>query len=285
MDKNLSPAALGISGRHTELVEICLTHRFRGFDVDIGELVKRAEAGGVEYAVRYLTAAPIKIGGWQLPVDLDAADADFKAQLARLVLPLEVAAALKADRCFLAIPANSAEHPFHENFSRISDRIKQLATLLATKDIRVGLELQATPAARDATQYQFIQQAEAVLQLMEAVSAPNVGLLLDTWQWQVGGGTLDRLRAFGGNRIVAVRLCDLPTDADVQTITEEQRLIPGEGNGIDFAAVLSLLREQGYDGPVSIACHPSRHAGQKREATIASASTVLDTLFAAAETP
>jgi len=282
MDKNLSPAALGISGRHTELVEICLTHRFRGFDIDISELAKRAQAGGVEYAVRYLTSAPIKIGGWQLPVEIDATDSDFKAQLAQLTLPLEVAAALKAERCFLAIPANSAEHPFHENFPRIAGRLSQLAELLASKDIRVGLELQASPAARDDSQYQFIQQAEAIVQLIEASAAASVGLVLDAWQWHVGGGTLDRLRSFGGKRIVAVRLCDLPIDADVKTITEEQRLIPGEGGGVDFGALLSLLREEGYDGPVSIACHPSRHAGQKREATIAKASTVLDALFTSA---
>lgn len=282
MDKNLSPAALGVSGRHTELVEICLTHRFRGFDIDIGELVKRAESGGVEYAVRYLTAAPIKIGGWQVPVDIDASDKEFRAQLASLTLPLEIAAVLQAERSFLAIPANSAEHRFHENFPRIAGRIQQLAEVLATKNVRVGLELQASPSARDETQYQFIQQAEAIVQLIEASAAANVGLLLDTWHWQVGGGTLDRLRAFGVQRIVAVHLCDLPADADLTTITEEQRLIPGEGGGVDFAALLSFLRQEGYDGPVSIACHPSRHAGQKREATIAKASSVLDELFAAA---
>lgn len=282
MEKNLSPAALGISGRHTELVEICLTHRFRGFDIDISELVKRAESGGVEYAVRYLAAAPIKIGGWQLPIDLQSGDAEFKSQLAHLSMPLEVAAALKANRALLSVPATSAEHPFHENFVRIGERLKQLAALLAASGVLLGLELQASPSARDATQYQFIQQAEAICQLIDLVAAENVGLTLDTWQWQVGGGTLDRLRAFGGKRIVAVRLCDLPAGAELETITDEQRLIPGEGGGVDFAAVLSLLKEQGYDGPVSIACHPSRHAGQKREATIASASTVLDTLFAAA---
>lgn len=282
MDKNLSPAALGVSGRHTELVEICLTHRFRGFDIDIGELVKRAETGGIEYAVRYLTAAPAKIGGWQLPVDLDAGESDFQAQLAGLRLPLEVAGALSAQRSFVAVPAGSAEHPFHENFSRMSDRLKHLAAVLAASGVRLGLELQAAPTARDETQYQFIQQAEGLCQLVDMAAADNIGLLLDTWQWQVGGGTLDRLAAFGGKRIVAVRLCDLPADADLQTISEDQRLLPGEGGGIDFTAVLSLLTEQGYDGPVSIACHPSRHAGQKREATIASVSTLLDTLFAAA---
>jgi hypothetical protein len=125
MDKNLSPAALGVSGRHTELVEICLTHRFRGFDIDIGELVQRAESGGIEFAVRYLSAAPAKIGGWQLPVDLDASDSDFQAQLAGLRLPLEVAAALQAQRCFVAVPAGSSEHPFHANFSRVAERVRR----------------------------------------------------------------------------------------------------------------------------------------------------------------
>ncbi len=282
MDKNLSPAALGISGRHTELVEICLTHRFRGFDIDIGELVKRAESGGIEYAVRYLAAAPVKIGGWQLPIDLDAGDDEFASQLGKLALPLDVASALQANRALLTVPAHSAERPFHENFVRVSDRLKQLSALLAAKDVRVGLELQASPSAHDPAQYQFIQQAEGICQLIDLVASDRVGLALDTWEWQVGGGTLERLRAFGGKRIVAVRLCDLPTDADLKTITDEQRLIPGEGGGVDFSAVLSLLKEEGYDGPVSIACHPSRHAGQKREATIASASAVLDTLFAAA---
>src|SRR5688500_9608409 len=125
-----------------------------------------------------------------------------------------------------------------------------MAAMLAAKDVRLSLELQASPSARYATQYQFIQQAEAICQLIDVASAENVGLVLDTWQWHVGGGTLDRLRSFGGKRIVAVRLCDLPADADLQTITEEHRLIPGEGGGIDSAAVLSLLQEQGYDGPV-----------------------------------
>jgi sugar phosphate isomerase/epimerase len=282
MDKNLSPAALGISGRHTELVEICLTHRFRGFDVDIGELVRRAESGGVEYAVRYLAAAPIKIGGWQLPLDIDAPDSDFQIQLSKLSLPIQVAEALRANRCFLSLPANSVEHPFHENFLRIAQRVTKVAEVLATKEMRLGLAFHAAPGLRDASQYQFIQQAEAACQLIDAARAENVGLLLDAWDWHVGGGTLERLRELGSKRLVAVRLSDLPADADLKTIGEEQRLLPATGGGIDSASIVSLLIEQGYDGPVSVGCHPSQHAGQKREAIIASASTVLDTLFAAA---
>lgn len=282
MYKNLSPAALGISGRHTELVELCLTHGFQGFDIDINELVRRAEGGGVEFAVRYLDGAPVKIGGWQVPVDLDAADDTYKQQLAAIPLALDVAVAIQADRAFVTVPPTSAEHPFHENFTRIADRLRTLAALLAAKGIRLGVELVASPERRDPTSYQFVQQAEAICQLIDATTSDNVGLVVDTWQWHVGGGTIDRLKAFGGNRIVAVRLCDLPADIDLETITEAQRLMPSETSNLDFPALLSLLREQGYDGPVSIACDASQHAGEKREAVNIKASSALDAQLAAA---
>ena len=44
MFKNLSPDALGIIGRQGEMLEITLTHRFKGLEIDIGEVVKRAAA-------------------------------------------------------------------------------------------------------------------------------------------------------------------------------------------------------------------------------------------------
>ena len=43
MYKNLSPSAIGIFGRQSELVEIALTHRFKGLEIDITEVTKRAQ--------------------------------------------------------------------------------------------------------------------------------------------------------------------------------------------------------------------------------------------------
>ena len=54
-----------------------------------------------------------------------------------------------------------------------------------------------------------------------------MGLCLDVWEWHVGGGTLEQLREFPVEKIVMVRIADLPADANLETVTEEERLLPG----------------------------------------------------------
>ena len=39
MYKNLSPVALGVFGRQGEMLEIALTHRFKGVEIDINEVL------------------------------------------------------------------------------------------------------------------------------------------------------------------------------------------------------------------------------------------------------
>jgi len=53
MYKNLSPSAIGVFARQSELVEIALTHRFQGFEIEIGEVLRRAQSTNVAQACRY----------------------------------------------------------------------------------------------------------------------------------------------------------------------------------------------------------------------------------------
>lgn len=43
MYHNLNPAALGITGRQSELIELALTYGFGGLELDIAGIVKRRE--------------------------------------------------------------------------------------------------------------------------------------------------------------------------------------------------------------------------------------------------
>jgi sugar phosphate isomerase/epimerase len=54
--------------------------------------------------------------------------------------------------------------------------------------------------------------------------------------------------------------------------------MPGEGV-IDQVAVLSLLEELGFDGPVALAPYPGLFKGQTRESIVSRASAVLDALL------
>jgi sugar phosphate isomerase/epimerase len=280
MYKNLSPSAIGIFGRQTELLEIALTHRFKGLEIDITELTKRAQTGSVAQACRYLCSAKVTIGGFDLPVRWAGDEKDFQADLAQLPLVLEVAAALEADRCYTTVRPTSDDRPFHENFQFHVERLQKVADLLAAANMKLGLVFLADPADRADGGFEFIHQVDPALLLVNSIQRENVGLVLDTWTWSVGGGDLDKLRTLRGEQIVSVRLADIPPEADVATITAEQRVLPGEIGQIDCTAFLSVLDEIGFDGPVTVAPHPGLFKGQTRESIVTKASAVLDTLLA-----
>jgi len=62
----------------------------------------------------------------------------------------------------------------------------------------------------------------------------------------------------------------------------QQRVMPVEGGQIDCVAMLGVLDELGYDGPVAVSQHSSHMKGQTRESIVGKASSLLDSLFAGA---
>ena len=73
MYKSLNAESLGISGRPNELIELALTYKFRGLDLN-AETWSR----GREQAAMFLKSANIRVGGFDLPVPLSAEEAEYK---------------------------------------------------------------------------------------------------------------------------------------------------------------------------------------------------------------
>jgi sugar phosphate isomerase/epimerase len=280
MYKNLSPSAIGVFARQSELVEIALTHRFKGFEIEIGEVLRRAQSTNVAQACRYLCSAQVRIGGFELPIRWSGSESDLQTDLSKTGLLLDVCTALGADRCFTTIRPTCDQRPFHENFQFHVERLQKVADALAPAGVKLALNFLPAPADRADGGFQFIQQADPMLLLLNSVQRENVGLLFDAWNWWVGGGDLEKLRTLRGEQILSVRLADIPAGADLTTITTDQRLMPGEGGMIDSAAIVTALDELGYDGPVALAPDPALFKGQKREAIVSKASAALDTLLA-----
>jgi sugar phosphate isomerase/epimerase len=279
MYKNLSPSAIGVFARQSDLLEIALTHRFKGLEIDIAELLRRAAASSPAQACRYLCSAQVKIGGFELPVRWAGEEKDFQADLLQLGLLLEVCATLGADRCYTTVRPTCEQRPFHENFQFHIDRLGKLADTLAAGNVKLALNFLAAPAARADGGFEFIHQVDPALLLINGIQRENVGLLLDTWNWWVGGGDLEKLRSMRGEQILSVRLADIPSGADLTTITEDQRLMPGDGGLIDSPAMISVLEDLGYDGPVALAPNPALFKGQTRESIMSRASALLDSLL------
>jgi len=280
MYKNLSPSAIGIFGRTTELLEIALTHRFKGLEIDIQDVLRRAQAGTAAQACRYLCSAQVKIGGFELPLDWAGDEVEFQAGLAQLGLLLEVCNQLGADRCYTTIHPTCDQRPFHENFQFHVERLQRVGDALSAANVKLALSFLASPSDRADGGFEFIHQADPMVLLINSIRRENVGLLLDTWHWWVGGGDLEKLRSLRGEQVVSVRLADILTGVDFASITEEQRVMPGDGGTIDAGAVVALLDDLGFDGPVAAAPYPGLFKGQKREVTVSTASTCLDTVLA-----
>ena len=96
MFKNLSPSAIGVFGRQSELVEIALTHRFKGLEIDITEVLRRAQGTNAQQAGRYLSSAAMRIGGFELPIRWAGEEKDFRADLAQAALGLREQVAARA---------------------------------------------------------------------------------------------------------------------------------------------------------------------------------------------
>jgi sugar phosphate isomerase/epimerase len=281
MYRNLNAESLGISARHNELIELTLTYKFRGFDLDLQELVRQVEARGRDHATRFLQSANVKVGSFELPVDLSGSDETFEADLQRFKETAPLIESLKATCCIANLLPYCIGRAYHENFELHRARIRRVAQILAPHKVWLGLGFLAPRAVRQQGDSQFIATPAALLTLIQTVDEENVGLCLDSWHWYVAGGTIDQLKAFPVERIVAVRLADVPVDSNLETITEEQRLLPGTTNVVPNAEWIRWLSERDYAGPITPYCHPSQFTGATRSQTVGQASESLTALLQA----
>ena len=282
MYRNVNFESLGVTGRESELIELALSNGFKGLDLDIAQFGEQVRAKGLPLAKRLLVSSRLRLASFRLTVQLDAGNDEFKAQLAALPPELEIAREVKCERALSIIePANDVR-PYHENFELHRRRIAELAGVLAGFGLKLALGFRAPLHLRQGHAFAFMQTFEALSLLVKSIAAANVGVLLDLWQWHVGGGTIDHLRALGGAKIAYVGLADAEPGTTAESAQEESARLPGETGVIDSAAVLTALAEMKYDGPVTPWPHPSRAAGLGRDKIVKAASAALDRAWQAA---
>ena len=283
MYKNLSPAKIGVSGGQSEMIELALTLGFRGLDLEVDDFLRRAQNQSLAQTIQFVRSARISIGGFELPVQWRGDEATYKSELSQFDESLEFVKKAKVSACLTHVLPENESAPYHENFELHRSRLAEIGEVLGKHDIRLAVGFYAAQSRRGREQYQFIHEADALSLLLKSVHNDNVGLLLDTWDWHVGGGTIEMLQAFGVNEIAYVRVADAPTDAELDSLSEEQRLLPAEDGAVNIAQIAVMLKEGGYKGPVTVAAHPNCFEGSNREAIAKQANEVLAAMWKAAE--
>jgi sugar phosphate isomerase/epimerase len=281
MFKNLSAPALGISGRDGEIIELALSHGFKGLDLDVVDFAQQVAAHGLARASRLLASARLKIGSFALPVRWED-EAEYQADLGQLPQLADVARQVGCTRAIATIEPGHDRRPYHENFEFHRRRLGEIADALAPYKISLGLGYLAPMSCRAGRAYQFIQSFDEVLLLARTIGAANLGVVLDVWHWHLSGGTLDALRALSADKIVAVTLADAEVETTAANAQLDARRLPGDGGAIEIPAVLTALAELGYDGPVSPAPDRGQFGATGRDQIVKQAGAALDRVWKAA---
>ncbi len=282
MFKNFSPHALGINGRQSELIELALTYAFSGMDVDMSEMLRRAQRSSSKEAAKYLHAATIKVGGFDLEVNLDADDEAFTVKVGTLHPIADLAKELGVKRCYIRLPAATDRLPYHEYFETQRARLAQIAQTLEPRGIKLGIGFSAGKELEKGKEFAFVRNVEGFLALVNAVAGSNVGFMIDTWDWLVGDGTLDQITALPAEKIVAVRLASLPDDVDKSVATTADRVLPVMEGPLNHVQLIKHLAAVKFDGPVSPGASSKRYKGKTRESIVQQAQEAVDAISKAA---
>jgi sugar phosphate isomerase/epimerase len=284
MYKNLNTGLIGISGRQSELIELALTYGFRGIDFDLSDLVKRSQRGSFESAARFLTSGKLKLSGFEAPIDLDSDDDAFKVQLEALANAAEVAKRVGAMTALLRIPPATDRLPFHEFFSVIQKRIDLIAGVFAKQEVQVALYFSALPSNLVGKQFKFVSDVESFLALFKSCNAKNLGIIFDSWNWQIGGGAADQFNELPVARVLGIRLADLVEDVNLKEVSHKERLLPGSNGTVDNVRYIKHLAQAGYKGPVT-AMGYAPNTSTTRDSSVALAQDALDKVLEEAGVP
>ncbi len=281
MFSNFDPSALAIHGLESEIIELALTYGFEGIDIDIVDFAARAEHYGLHYTRRFIDSAQIRLGTFKLPFDWETDDEVFRKNLERLRQQAAVAAEIGCTRCVATVQPAGDKRPYHENFEFHRVRLTEICRVLQEFNVRLGLTFRASPKLRGGQAYVFIYDLDALALLVKMVDLPNLGFVCDPWNWEVGGASPAEIANLGIESIVAVHLADLPSPRpEPNEIGEEMRLLPGAG-GIDLLVYLQLLKDLGYQGPVTPLPDKKPFVGLRRETATRQAAESLRKLWEA----
>jgi 4-hydroxyphenylpyruvate dioxygenase len=120
--------------------------------------------------------------------------------------------------------------------------VREVGDIVGASGKTLALELNV-----GTTQFRTLGQ---VRELLARAQHPSVGLLVDTYHIERGEGGLRTYQDLAPGEIAYFQYSDVPNAPMAPPVNTFDRLPPGQGV-VPFAEILAILREKGYDGPLS----------------------------------
>lgn len=254
-----------------DYLELANRTGYASVDVDFGTLQNAISEHGFHKVQDMFDLNQLQLASFGLPVNVHGSDSDYQASLRQLPAIAELALRLGATRCCTWLWSTIDEEPV-PYASRLARRFRESANVLSQYGIGLGLEFVGPHHLRH-KRYPFVLNLQDLLAYMDAIHAPNVGILLDSYHWYTAQIPLSELRELKGHQIIHVHLND--SNLEPELAHDQERLLPGEGR-IDLQGFISVLDQIGYVGPVSLeVLHKTPFLGTDEERAKRMYETVL----------
>jgi len=246
MYKALGLNHLGYHKPLPEAAEAAVKYGYGGISLNIGE----ANGYEPEYVKSLLAEKRLKTGGFNLPFDFRGDEGAFKDGISKLPEYCAFAEKIGETRCMTWILSSHGEFDFDENFRLHRDRLRAAAEIMGAHGVMFGLEFVGTPSAYREKKYGFIRSLDGILELIDAIGAPNIGVVFDSWHWHFSGLTRADIGTMPGSSIVMVHINDAPAEIPADEQHDLTRALPGATGIIQISEFLGGLADAGYNGPV-----------------------------------
>ncbi|MEO1128070.1 MAG: sugar phosphate isomerase/epimerase family protein [Planctomycetota bacterium] len=272
------PDLIGIAAGPAESVPIAARAGFEGIDMRINRFADEIERLNPEALAEAFDAAGLKPGYCSIgPMKMDVTAEQWEADLCEVPRRARIARQLGYSRATSVVVPGSDSLAFDENFAEHVRRIEAIASIIGDFGMVFGLEYVSPLTRRAPMKHQFVYDLRGMLQLLDAVAASNVGVMLDSFHWHCADESAADLRALRPEQVVSVHVCDLIAGVPVEQQVVTQRELPGLSGIIDMTTFLRSLAEIGYDGPICAEpTHPRWQTTETSEAARMTARSILE---------
>lgn len=246
---SLDPGAIGVKADQRQLLNYAAEYGFEAitpysdFLVDVSD-TERSEL------LDEMKQKNISWGVAGLPVQFREDEEQFRTDLKALPRLAEGLQKANVTRISTWIMPNHAELNYFKNFEQHSERLGEVAKVLADHDLRLGLEYVGPTTLRHAKKYAFVHTLEETRALIDEIGQDNVGLVLDSFHWYTAEEDVKDILTLTNDDVVAGDLNDAHAGRTAVEQIDGQRELPMATGLIDVKAFLDALIEIGFDGPV-----------------------------------
>lgn len=232
----------------SEFVQVAGRAGFAGVEVRLGPVADMVRERGIDGVRDFFAGAGVAPAHCGLSASPIRPDSDFQDGLKRAPEECELARALGIPTAMLVMPFRSDQG--ENDPDRLVQKVRDVA--LVARDYGIGITLEFLglhpPAGLRSNSPTTLGQT---LEFIERVDLPNVGVLIDSYHWHLGGSRTEDLSRIRPGMPLFIHINDAPP-GPVETLTDPMRVLPGEGV-LDLVQWLrEIRRATGYDGYVSL---------------------------------